>query len=188
MNVSAISVPPEWLPTSSTGPRGGMFSSPRTSARNQTSAMTRSAGSVRAMYSGSRSSKGSAAGGLRARWRGSAAWATSADMARSIRASAETAPSIRPIPPPRRSRTTTGSARRCACRSVVCGIKRLLGRLRPYGRGRRCASVSSTECASLRGDRARQPARYATRYVPGRHAAGLARAELRLPLTMVAVA
>ena len=31
-NVSAISVPPEWLPTSSTGP-SGMFSSPRTSGR-----------------------------------------------------------------------------------------------------------------------------------------------------------
>ena len=103
------------------------------------------------MYSGSRSSKGSAAGGLRATWRGSAAWATSADMAPSIRASAESAPRIRPIPPPRRPRTSTGSARRCACRSVVCGMKRLLGRLRPYGRGRCRASVRST---GLRGHHA----------------------------------
>jgi hypothetical protein len=110
------------------------------------------------MYSGSRSSNGSAGGGLRATWRGSAAWATSADMARSIRASAETAPRIRPIPPPRRPRTSTGSARRCACRSVVCGMKRPLGRLRPYGRGRRRTSVRSTR-VSVRSTGVRETTR-----------------------------
>src|SRR2546421_6339802 len=48
-------LPPEWLPTSRTGPLSGMFSSPRTSARCQIDAKSQRVGSVSRMKSGSRS-------------------------------------------------------------------------------------------------------------------------------------
>jgi hypothetical protein len=55
--VSGVMLPPEWLPTSSTGPSSGMFPSPRTSARNQTLESSHISGSRSRMKSGSRSSR-----------------------------------------------------------------------------------------------------------------------------------
>jgi hypothetical protein len=55
--VSGVMVPPEWFPTSSTGPSSGIFSIPRTSPRNQMLAISQDSERFSRMKSGSRSSR-----------------------------------------------------------------------------------------------------------------------------------
>ncbi len=55
--VSGVRFPPEWLPTSRTGPRSGMLSMLRTSPRNQRVEISQERGRFSRMKSGSRSSR-----------------------------------------------------------------------------------------------------------------------------------
>ena len=105
MNVSGVTLPPEWFPTSSTAPFSGMLPRFRTSPRNQIVASSHSSGSRSRSQSGSRSSRSA-----RRRWRTLRDADPAASPAASWAAASRPRPT-RPSGPPTRVRPPSGARR-----------------------------------------------------------------------------